>query len=139
MHEASLAQGLLKITLDSVRSYNAEHPEAPAGRITALRLGLGLLSCVEATTFTGCFELLAEGSEAEGARLDIVREPLDCTCEDCGARFSLSRRHFVCPSCHGTHLSFSGGHGLTLLSMEVEKMPPDTDGHTQDTTDFRQI
>ena len=72
MHEASLAQGLLRVTLESVSAYNQEHPETRAGRITSLRLGLGLLSCVEITTFTGCFELLAEGTPAEGARLDIA-------------------------------------------------------------------
>lgn len=120
MHEASLAQGLLKVALESVSSYNEAHSEAPAGRITSLRLGLGLLSCVEVTTFTGCFELLAEGTSAEGARLDIVREALPCVCGDCTASFSLEQRHFVCPVCGSQNISFSGGHGLTLLGLEVE-------------------
>lgn len=121
MHEASLAQGLLRVAQESVRSWNARHPEAPAGRVTSLKVGLGLLSCVEVTTFRGCFELLAEGSDLNGARLEVERTPLGCNCQDCLGSFSLTERHFVCPHCGSRNISFSGGHGLTLLSLEVEK------------------
>lgn len=120
MHEASLAQGLLRVALESVSAYNREHPEALAGRITSLKLGLGLLSCVETTTFSGCFELLAEGTPAEGARLDIEREPLPCVCGTCNTHFELVQRKFVCPNCGSQDISFTGGHGLTLLGLEVE-------------------
>ena len=102
MHEASLAQGLLNLITDSVCQYNAAHPEKPAGRVTALRLGLGPLSCVETETFKGCFELLSEG------------------CESCGEHFLLTKKMFRCPQCGSDQLSFTGGHGLTLLSLEVE-------------------
>ncbi len=121
MHEASLAQGLLRTALDAVRGYNAANPDRPAGHVTAIRVSLGLLSCVEATTFTGCFELLSEGTEAEGAALVVEREPLACDCQDCGARFTLTRKDFRCPECGGSSLHPHGGHGLTLLSLEVEE------------------
>ena len=121
MHEASLAEGLLKLTCDSVDGYNATHPEAPVRRVSSLTLGLGLLSCVEIETFSGCFELLAEGTIAEGARLDISIEPLPCECRSCGAKFTLEKRRFQCPSCGAGQLSFTGGHGLTLLSLETER------------------
>ncbi|MDO5535921.1 MAG: hydrogenase maturation nickel metallochaperone HypA [Desulfovibrionaceae bacterium] len=121
MHEASLAQGLLRIALETVRGYNGSHPDAPAGRIKSLKVGLGLLSCVEVTTFAGCFELLAEGTEAEGALLEVEREPLTCDCHDCHASFTLTSRSFHCPHCRSSNLSPHGGHGLTLLSLEVEQ------------------
>jgi len=121
VHEASLAEGLLKLVCESVRSHNAEHPDQPAGRVASLKLGLGLLSCVEIETFKGCFSLLAEGTEAEGAKLDIELTPLPCSCEDCGARFTLTRRRFVCSQCGGVSLSAKGGHELVLLSLEAEQ------------------
>ena len=121
MHEASLAEGLLKIAVQSIEDYNTAHPGEPACCIASLRLGLGLLSCVEIETFKGCFELLAEGTVAEGARLDMQIQPLDCRCEDCGATFALTKRHFACPQCGGDRLTFTGGHGLVLLSLEAGK------------------
>ena len=94
MHEASLAQGLLRVTLESVSAYNQEHPETRA--------------------------LRAEGTPAEGARLDIEREPLPCMCSSCNTHFELVHRKFVCPHCGSQNISFTGGHGLTLLGLEVE-------------------
>lgn len=93
MHEASLAQGLLNLITDSVCQYNAAHPEKPAGRVTSLRLGLGPLSCVETETFKGCFELLSEGSVAEGAKLDMEIIPVSCTCVSCGEHFLLRKKN----------------------------------------------
>lgn len=121
MHEASLAQGLLRVALDSLHGYQIAHPEAPAGRITSLKVSLGLLSCVEVTTFEGCFELLAEGTELQGAKLKVLREPLDCECRDCHASFTLTEKRFRCPVCQSFNLLPHGGHDLTLLSLEVEK------------------
>lgn len=121
MHEASLAQGLLKTALDAVKSYNSGHPDKPAARIKGLKVGLGLLSCVEISTFTGCFELLCEGTAAEGAKLVVEREPLSCECCDCKAEFTLTERKFQCPVCSSGNLTPHGGHGLTLLSLEVEQ------------------
>lgn len=121
MHEASLAQGLLKTALDAVESYNKDHPEAQAGHITGIKVGLGLLSCVEISTFSGCFELLCEGTKAEGCKLDVEREPLPCECRDCKASFTLTERTFRCPVCQSVNLIPHGGHGLTLLSLKVDQ------------------
>ncbi len=121
MHEASLAQGLLRTALDAVRVHNSAHPEKPAGRITSIRVSVGLLSCVEISTFTACFELLCEGTQAADARLVVDIEPLTCDCRDCGARLSLTSRRFCCPHCQSLNLTPHGGHGLTLLSLDVEQ------------------
>lgn len=107
--------------MDSVANYAKEHPEAPIGHITGMSLSLGLLSCIEIETFKGCFAILAEGTPTEGATLDMKVEPLPCTCNDCGASFELTKRHFVCPQCGARSLLFTGGHGLTLTSLEVGK------------------
>ena len=119
MHESSVVQSLLALVNDSVSSWNGAHPESRAGRITGLRLRLGLASCIEEQTLRGCFEIMAEGTVAEGARLDIERIPLPCACRDCGATFSLTKRRFVCPTCRGRNLDFVGGHELVILDLEA--------------------
>ena len=130
MHEASLVQSLLALVDHGLSSWNGAHPESRAGRITGLHLRLGLLSCVEEETFRSCFELMAEGTVAQGARLDIRREPLPCTCRDCQASFTLTERRFVCPSCQGRNLDCAGGHELTLL--DIEAAPEGADARARD-------
>ena len=114
-----MAQGLLRTAVTAVEEYNAKHPQAPVVGITELRCALGLLSCVEPTTLTGCFALLAEGTVAEGALLLLETEPLPCHCQGCGHNFVLSERHFVCPQCGNENIHFNGGHGLTLMALHV--------------------
>lgn len=120
MHEASLVQGLLDIALKSVHEHNAAHPDQRIARIEELVCEMGLIACVEPQTLEACFELFAEGTEAEGAKLTIETAPLACRCENCGCDFELRRRHFVCPMCGSENIHFSGGHGLTLQSLRVD-------------------
>lgn len=127
MHEASLVQGLLDMALKAVAEHNAAHPQNPVIRIQEIECGLGLIACVEAQTLSACFELFAEGTLAENARLTLRTIPLDCRCTDCGHAFSLTQRHFACPRCGGENIHFSGGHGLTLLALHVESEETDHD------------
>lgn len=120
MHEASLVQGLLDLALKAVHEHNDAHPERRIARIEELVCEMGLIACVEERTLRACFELFAEGTEAEGATLTLTTAPLACRCEDCGQDFELRHRHFVCPLCGGENIHFSGGHGLTLQSLRVD-------------------
>mgnify|MGYP004722321107 FL=1 len=129
MHEASLVQGLLNVAFNAMEEHNARvdarraagdtHAGRKAVRITRLACSLGPLSCVEPRTLTACFELLAEGTPAEGAQLLLETEPLPCRCEDCGAAFELRERRFACPACGSHALRFQGGHGMTMTGLDV--------------------
>ncbi len=112
MHETSLAAGLLRIITEEAQKHRVQ-------RIVHIRLGLGLLACVEAHTLTACFELLAENSVAQGANIDVEITPLPCVCQQCQEQFSLVERHFVCPACGSTNIDFRGGHGCMLLGLEA--------------------
>lgn len=68
MHEATLVQGLLDMAIKAVNRHNTANPESPVVRIEEFQCELGLLACVEAQTLTACFELLAEGTLAEGGK-----------------------------------------------------------------------
>ena len=113
MHEATLVSGLLRMAEEEARKHGAR-------RIVAVRLELGLLACVEQQTLRGCFDIFAEGTMAEGARLEIQIAPLPCRCSACGEEFLLESRHFVCPACGAESVGFSGGHGCKMVAIEVE-------------------
>ncbi len=118
MHESSLIAGLLRIVVEEAQKHHVS-------RIVQVRVGLGLLACVEEQTLTACFELLAENTVAEGAVLQCEREPLPCVCRQCQQNFILTKRHFICPSCQSSHVDFTGGHGCRLLSIEAAKSHED--------------
>ncbi len=115
-----MAQGLLKLVLEAVDKQNAGDPERHVLRISEIVCELGLIAGVEAKTLEECFELFAEGTLAQGAKLTLNTAPLPCICQDCGKNFQLFRRHFACPECGSENIQFSGGHGLTLLALHVD-------------------
>ncbi|MBT9587243.1 hydrogenase maturation nickel metallochaperone HypA [bacterium] len=61
MHEVSLAQHLIDLC-----------QEAAAGQpVLSIQVRLGQGSCVAAESLQFCFEVVARGTSAQGARLDI--------------------------------------------------------------------
>lgn len=113
MHETAFAVGILRIAREEARRHNV-------ARITEVHLLLGLLSAVEAQSLSACFELLAEGSIAQGAALRIAHAPLPARCASCGHGFELAERSFFCPRCRSADLHWEGGHGCTIQSISAE-------------------
>jgi hydrogenase nickel incorporation protein HypA/HybF len=114
MHETALAAGMLRIVREEARRHRV-------ARITEIHLQLGLLSAVETHSLSACFKLLAEGSVAQGAVLEIACAPLPAQCKSCGHRFELLTRSFFCPCCRSADIHFEGGHGCTIQSISVER------------------
>lgn len=120
MHEASLVQGLLKLVGSAIDDYQATNPDKARPKLKEIICEAGLMACFEAQTLVACFEIFAEGTEAEGARLTIETAPLPCHCNKCGCDFQLLKRHFVCPACSGEDITFSGGNGLILQALNLD-------------------
>ncbi|MBZ2171364.1 hydrogenase maturation nickel metallochaperone HypA [Nitratidesulfovibrio sp. SRB-5] len=111
MHESSIVEGILRIVSDEAARHGAP-------RISRVNLAVGLLACVEPRTLTACFELLAEGTPAEGAPLDVQLLPLRGVCLACGD-VETRKRKFSCPSCGDDAVHWIGGRELYIASIEV--------------------
>ena len=116
MHELSLAQSLLEITLD-----HAEKNDAL--RIERLVLSFGMMSCIEPSALKTAFSALAQGTRAQGATLSFKIIPAVISCLSCEKEYKLDHRgELVCPDCGGTSVLLTGGtEDLTLLEMELEQ------------------
>jgi hydrogenase nickel incorporation protein HypA/HybF len=63
MHELSITREILRIVCEAARDR----------RIYTVTLEIGTLSCVSPEAVEFCFNVAAQGTPAEGARLDIRR------------------------------------------------------------------
>ena len=77
MHETVIASSLLKIITEETAK---QHKNL---YVDEIHLKIGLLNCIEAQTVQGCFEILAENTRAEHAKMIIERLPLQGFCNDC--------------------------------------------------------
>ena len=112
MHEMSLAEGMLQIVEETARKNGA-------AKVTCVWLELGALSHVEAEALRFCFDAVARGGVAEGARLEIVTTSGRAWCMPCGDTVELARLGDACPRCGGYQLQVTQGEEMRLKDIEI--------------------
>lgn len=108
MHEMSIVVGVVDAAV--------EH--AGGGRVTRLVLEIGKLSTVLPDAVRFCFDLATEGTDVEGATLEILEVPGEARCRSCNGTVVLERPLGRC-ACGATDLEWVSGMGVKIVRMEV--------------------
>ena len=111
MHELSITQALVEITL--------RHAEGR--RVEAVHLQVGELSSYVNDSIQFFWDDLTRGSVAEGARLEFHLIPATLVCIDCTHSYRLAESDFVCPRCQSRNSVPNGGNECYVESIEVEE------------------
>jgi hydrogenase nickel incorporation protein HypA/HybF len=108
VHELSIAASVVDAVLDRTGQ----------ARVSELRLAVGRLSGVVPDALRFCFDLVAEGTPLEGARL-CIEEPVGrASCSACGADFGVDDLVLLCP-CGSADVVVTAGRELLVRSVEV--------------------
>ncbi|MEU4314309.1 hydrogenase maturation nickel metallochaperone HypA [Nocardia sp. NPDC024068] len=110
MHELALTQSVV----DAV----CEH--AAGRRVHAVTVDVGVLTAVVPDAMRFCFDLVAEGTLAQGASLDLRSVPGAAHCRGCGADFSVTDLVLLC-RCGSADVEIRAGRELRIRSMEVSR------------------
>ena len=113
MHEVSLIENVIALV-------EQERTRQVFARVTMIRLNVGALGCAEPEALRFCFDAVATGTIAQGARLEIDVIPGEGWCADCGSTVPLGERFGLCPLCAGSRVKMTGGDALRVAEMEVE-------------------
>ncbi len=117
MHELSICQSIVEAVVTGV-----EREAAPL-RVKSVTLEIGDAAGVEIPALEFCFPMAAEGSVAEGARLEILKVPVRLKCEDCAVTYEpepgLTAIAAPCPQCGGWNHEIRSGRELRIKHMEV--------------------
>ncbi len=112
MHEVGLMQDTLIIALRHATQEGAR-------RVHRLTMRVGPLSGAVPEALEFAFDVLARGTMAEGARLEIERVPIVCYCPSCAQEFTADDFLCECPHCHAPSVEVRHGRELELASLEV--------------------
>jgi hydrogenase nickel incorporation protein HypA/HybF len=112
MHEIAIVSSLFEIINRQVAEHRIE-------AISRVHLKVGELAALEPMTLTACFEVLAEGTAAQGAELVIETLPVLARCTPCGSTFRVVKYNFQCPDCRGDTVELVGGKELYIDSLEA--------------------
>ena len=110
MHEMSVAVALLERVL-------AEASLGGLVTVSQVTVEVGALQSIEPDLLMEAFRAAAEGSPAQGARLDVTQAPAQALCLACGRPFEPDYRSYTCPHCGRADLKIVKGKELFLLSL----------------------
>ena len=116
MHEMSIAYALLKIVEDRARDNGIV-------RVTLVRVKVGRLRALESRQLRAAFEVLADGSLAAGATLDIDETPAKARCKRCANEWRPVGFRLDCPECGGGDAEIVEGRELHIESFDGEREP----------------
>jgi hydrogenase nickel incorporation protein HypA/HybF len=93
---------------------------AGGGRVAAVTLKIGALSCVHEDALRFSFNLIREGTLLAAAELRIVTVPVVIWCAVCGREVALPGiQKFACPECGTPSGDIRAGRELDLESIEL--------------------
>lgn len=112
MHEMSICESVVATAEQVARRENA-------ARVTRVRLEIGCFGGVELDALRFSFDVVANGTLADGAALEIIELPGRAWCFPCGTAHEMRVRGDPCPTCGGHQLQVVGGEELRIKDLEV--------------------
>jgi hydrogenase nickel incorporation protein HypA/HybF len=107
VHEFGLCEGVL----------DAVQKRAAGRQVAGIRVRCGVRHAVDPASMAQAFEMVAAGTEADGAAVEVVTVPATVTCHGCGTVSEVADPIPVCPRCGSADVDVSGGDELTLESV----------------------
>jgi hydrogenase nickel incorporation protein HypA/HybF len=108
VHELAITEGVVEAVTERL----------PDARISCVRLEIGALSGVVADSVRFCFDLATEGTNLQGARLEITEPAAQCRCRTCGTDFEPEWPILLC-RCGSADVAVLSGQDLKIISVQV--------------------
>jgi hydrogenase nickel incorporation protein HypA/HybF len=113
MHEFGLSEGVLAVV----------RQRAGGRQVAGIRVRFGVRHAVDQESLAQAFSVVAEGTEAAGAAVELVTVPALIACRGCGFTGETTDLLAVCPGCAGPDVEISGGDEMVLESIRYVPVP----------------
>jgi len=110
MHELSIADGVLGVVL----------VHAGERRVTRVEMRVGHLRQVVPSALAFAWELVTQGTAAEGAELVLEHVPAAVRCRECGAQSEQDAFPLACAECGSLAVDLVRGEELLVDSLDVD-------------------
>ena len=116
MHELSVTESILDITLRHARQANAT-------RVNNLYLVIGQLASIVDDSVQFYLDIVAKDTLAQGAKLHFQRIPAELECSQCHARYHPDGERLACPKCDSVMVKVISGEEFYLEAIDVDTDP----------------
>ena len=113
MHELSVTESILEISLRHANKANAK-------RITNLYLVIGQLASIVDDSVQFYWDIVSEGTLADGALLHFRRVPATLSCLECNHQYNPGNDGFSCPKCKSERVKVISGEEFFMEAIDIE-------------------
>ncbi|MCD7920068.1 MAG: hydrogenase maturation nickel metallochaperone HypA [Clostridiales bacterium] len=113
MHELPITQSICSLAVQ-------EAERVGATKVYAIRIKMGEYTDYVPVIIQEYFNVVSEGTLAEGAVLEIETVPATLRCRACGAERRMEKFRMKCPACGSREVELLTGREFYIDSMEVE-------------------
>jgi hydrogenase nickel incorporation protein HypA/HybF len=113
MHELSITQNILDITLKHANQANAK-------KVTDLFLVIGQLSSIVDESVQFYWDFVSADTIAEGAVLHFRRIPTELICQNCNRIFQPDGNKLSCPNCGSDKIQVKTGDEFYLEAIDID-------------------
>lgn len=127
MHELSYATSILNSILDAVNQWEANGRKVT--KVSEINLEIGELTLINFEQLKFAFEVIAEDTICNGAKLNVQYIKPYIVCKDCGYEGNLEIKDEIealCPKCEGLNLKLKGGKEFNIKNVTIEFDEPTT-------------
>ncbi|XRO75967.1 hydrogenase maturation nickel metallochaperone HypA [Methanocaldococcus sp. 28A] len=121
MHELSYATAMLEAILNSVKK--VEDKGKKIKKVSEINLEIGELTFINIEQLKFAFEVIAEGTICENAKINVKFIKPKCKCLDCGYEGEAiieDEFEIYCPNCKSIRLKLFGGKEFNIKNATVE-------------------
>jgi hydrogenase nickel incorporation protein HypA/HybF len=113
VHEAAIADELLQVIEAQARAHGLT-------RVERIELRVGAMRMIVPELLKAAFEVMAEGTLAAGAVMEIEHVPLVARCAPCARDVVVEDHVFLCPTCGSALREIVSGKELDLMHLSGE-------------------
>ena len=113
MHELALTQNILDIAIKHAEKANAK-------KVNTIYLVIGQLSSVVDDSVSFYWDMISEGTIAEGASLQFRRIPTKMSCNKCNKEYDPTPGNFACPYCGSESVTVKQGNEFFLEAIDID-------------------
>jgi hydrogenase nickel incorporation protein HypA/HybF len=113
MHEYAVTRSIINMAVEEAKKNGSN-------KIIEIRLVIGDLSTIIDESVQMYFDVIAEGTAAQGAKLSFRRIKAEFLCTACNIKFIKPERGFNCPNCGELGTPTDVGREFYIESIEVE-------------------
>ncbi|MGE5474581.1 MAG: hydrogenase maturation nickel metallochaperone HypA [Ignavibacteriales bacterium] len=113
MHEYAVAESIVRLAEDQAKKHNAQ-------KVIQINLVIGEMAGIEPESLRMYFELLAEGTIVQSAKLNFTYISAQFKCEKCNEIYAKVKSAIECPLCGSFGRMTEKGKEFYMESIEVD-------------------